>query len=111
LDRQSFENLTLEEQVIYVNERPKMTMGQIAEEVGIPASSLSNIFCKKGYRRDKGFYVKSQTKQPQKDDIQELLQYKEQILAMVLKEQENQTPKQLNFSFLNNYDYKNKKKY
>lgn len=109
MDRQLFESWTLEDQVNFVNERSKMTMAQIAEEVGVPASSLSNIFSREGYRRDKGIYVKSQTTQPQKDDLRELLQYKEQILAMVLKEQQTQTPKQLSFSFLNNYDHKNKK--
>jgi hypothetical protein len=110
MDRQTFKSLPLEEQVNYVNERPGMTMSQIGAEVGIPASTLSNLFSRAGYQRIKGVYVKTtETEAPQNDDLQELLQYKEQIIAMVLREQQDQSSDKMNFSFLNNYDDKNKK--
>ncbi len=109
MDRQEFKSLRLEEQVAYVNKRSQMTMGQIAEEIGIPASSLSQLLTREGHRRVNGFYVKAGTEAPQTNDLQELLQYKEQILAMVLKEQQEQTSKKLDFSFLNNYNQKHKK--
>lgn len=109
MDRQTFESLTLEKQVAYMNERPRMTMKEIGAEIGIPASTLSNLFSNAGYTRKKGLYVKTETEAPQNDDLEQLLQYKDQIIAMVLKEQQDQTSDSFDLSFLNNYDHKNKK--
>jgi hypothetical protein len=57
-------------------------MNQIAAEIGIPASSLSHLFSRLRYEQVKGVYVK---KEAESDDLQELFQYKDQILAMVLE--------------------------
>lgn len=109
MDRQEFESLSLEKQVAYVNERPQMTLKQIAQEIGIPASTLSQIFTKAGYERIKGIYVKQpqlenpqSESSPQSKDLEELLQHKDQLL-MLLKEQQHQPSNQLDFSFLNRY--------
>lgn len=108
MDRQTFESLPLEEQVNYVNERPGMTMSQIGAEIGVPASTLSNLFSRAGYQRIKGVYVKTEIETPN-DDLQQLLQYKDQLIAMVLREQQVQPSDKMDFSFLNNYDDKTKK--
>ena len=112
MERQEFENLTFKEQLNYVNQRKHMTVKKIAEEIkGMPPSSLSKIFAKKGYRRVKGLYVKTE-KMPQskstKDDLEELLHYKDQLIAMVLKNQQ-QSSNQLDFSFLEKYQNQSKK--
>ena len=112
MERQEFENLTFKEQLEYVNQRKHMTVKQIAEEIkGMPPSSLSKIYAKKGYRRVKGLYVKTE-KMPQlestKDDLEELLHYKDQLIAMVLKNQQ-QSSNQLDFSFLEKYQNQSKK--
>lgn len=116
MERQEFEALTFEEQLEYVNQRYQMTVKQIAEEIkDIPPSSLSKIFAEKGYRRVKGLYVKtektpqsSSIKDDSEDPLQELLQYKDQLIAMVLKNQQ-QSSNQLDFSFLENYQNQDKK--
>jgi len=116
LERQEFEALTFKEQLEYVNQRTQMTVKQIAEEIkGMPPSSLSKIFAEKGYRRVKGLYVKtektpqsSSTKDDSENPLQELLQYKDQLIAMVLKNQQ-QSSNQLDFSFLENYQNQDKK--
>jgi hypothetical protein len=116
LERQDFEALTFKEQLEYVNQRPQMTVKQIAEGIkGMPPSSLSKIFSEKRYRRVKGLYVKTEQK-PQsssskdsvEDPLQELLHYKDQLIAMVLGKQHHQS-NQLDFSFLEQYENQNKK--
>jgi hypothetical protein len=106
MDRKTFERLSLKDQMKFVNERSGNSMKQIAAEIGIPASSLSHLFSRAGYERVKGVYVK---KEAESDDLQELFQYKDQILAMVLKGHKEKPPEQLDFSFLNNYDNTKKK--
>lgn len=108
MERQEFESLSFEQQVAYVNERPQMTLKQIAQEIGIPASTLSQIFTKAGYERVKGIYVKQPqfeeshpTKSPE-EDLQELLRYKEQLLNL-LREQQHQAPSKLDFTVLDCY--------
>lgn len=116
MERQEFEALTFKEQLEYVNQRTQMTVKQIAEEIkGMPPSSLSKNFAEKGYRRVKGLYVKtektpqsSSTKDDTEDPLQELLQYKDRLIAMVLKNQQ-QSSNQLDFSFLENYQNQDKK--
>jgi hypothetical protein len=109
MDRQTFERLSLNDQVKFINTRPSATMKQIAAEIGMPASSLSHLFSQSGYVRVKGVYVKKEALTPQSDSLQELLQYKDQILSMVLKECHEQPTEKLDFSFLNNYDQTKKK--
>lgn len=108
MKRQEFESLSFEQQVAYVNQRPQMTLKQIAQEIGIPASTLSQIFTKAGYERVKGTYVKQPqfeeshlTKSPE-EDLQELLQHKEQLLNL-LREQQHPTPNKLDFTVLDCY--------
>jgi len=105
LDRQTFEALPLEKQVAYMNERPKQTLKQIAEEIGIPPSSLSQLFLKEGYVRKSGIYMQDDTKkETEKEapayDLQELLKYKEQLIAMALQSKQ-EAP--LDFSVLSDY--------
>lgn len=107
MDRQTFEALPIENQVSYMNERSHMKLKEVAEEIGIPPSSLSQLFLKAGYVRKSGLYAKDETKkEPEKevavsDDLQELLQYKDELLAMVLQSKKQETP--LDFSVFGNY--------
>lgn len=112
MNRQEFESLTLEKQVEYVNQWPNMKVKEIAEEIGMPASSLSTVLSNGGYRRIKGIYVKQPQleapneeshliKTPEKD-LQELLKHKEQLLNL-LKEQQYQVPGKLDFTVLDCY--------
>lgn len=102
MNRQDFEALTFEEQLNYVNARSAKTMKEIGKEIGIPPTTLSNIFSKAGYQRVNGKYV---TKDPNSitsaNPLQEILQHKDQIIAMVLGHQlQNQN---LDFSPLQAY--------
>jgi len=116
LERQEFENLTFTEQLEYVNQRTHMTVEEIAKEIkGMPPSSLSKIFSEKGYRRVKRLYVKSEqmpqsssSKDTAEDPLQELLHYKDQLIAIALGKQHHQS-NQLDFSFLEQYKSQNKK--
>jgi hypothetical protein len=109
LDRQAFEALTLHEQLSFMNKRSEMTLKEIVKEIqGMPASSLSQIFSKKGYQRQKGIYVKVES-EATNNDFQELLRFKDQLISLVLREQQQETSKKLDFSFLNQFDPKKKK--
>lgn len=118
LERQDFENLPFEKQLKYVNERNDMTLEEIARTIGIPQSSLSGIFAKRGYRRERstGQYVKSEENPPSKKttslfsskDLQELLRYKNQLIALALEKQQNQLNR-IDFSFLTKFENQNKK--
>lgn len=106
MDRQTFEALSIEKQVSYMNERPKQTLKQIAEEIGIPPSSLSQLFLKEGYVRKSGIYLKDDSKKETEkeapaDDLQELLKYKEELISLVLQSQQQEAP--LDFSVLGDY--------
>lgn len=106
MDRQTFEAMTIEQQVTYMNERSNMKLKEVAEEIGIPASSLSQLFIKAGYVRKQGIYSKDETqKEVEKevvasDDLQELLQFKDQLLAL-LQSKPQDAP--LDFSVLSEY--------
>ncbi|MYL57567.1 hypothetical protein GLW20_08610 [Virgibacillus halodenitrificans] len=109
MDRQTFEALPFEKQLEYVNKKSFMTVKQISEEIkDMPPSSLSKIFAQKGYRRAKGFYIKMKqtpqlisSEEHSKDPLQELLRYKDQLIAMVLRDQEqHHQSNQFDFSFL-----------
>jgi hypothetical protein len=106
LDRQTFEALPTENQVAYMNERSHMKLKESAEEIGIPPSSLSQLFLKAGYVRKSGIYSKDETKKEEEqvtpsDDLHELLQYKEKLIEMVLQRQQQEAP--LDFSVLSDY--------
>ena len=106
MDRQTFEALPLENQVAYMNERPKQTLKQIAEEIGIPPSSLSQLFLKEGYVRKSGIYIKDDSKKEAEketpaDEWADLLKYKDQLIEMVLRGEQQEPP--LDFSTLNDY--------
>lgn len=114
MDRQLFESLPIEKQVEFMNERPKKKLKEIAEEIGMPASSLGSIFNKAGYVRRQGLYVldeaKAETPQaestesapiPQNEELQELLQYKDQLIALVTEKEKQEAP--LDFSTLSQY--------
>lgn len=107
MDRKTFESLTLEEQLKYVNDRREMTTREIGETIGMPPSSLSNLFSNVGYKRVKGIYIKKE-QTPQNSSVetpiylQELLQYKEEIIAMVQGKRPYST--QIDFSFLKQFD-------
>lgn len=112
MERQEFEDLRLEEQIAYVNKRSNMKVKEIAEEIGMPPSSLSNLLSNAGYRRIQGIYVKQpQFEAPNEEshsikfhdkDLQELLQHKEQLLNL-LREQQYQAPNKLDFTVLDCY--------
>lgn len=116
MDRKTFEVLSFKKQLEYVNERAHVTIKEIADEIeGMPPSSLSQIFSQRGYRRVKGLYVKSEQKlqvNPSKENLgnplQELLNYKDQLIAMVLSETKEK-PKLLDFSFLEQFEGQTKK--
>lgn len=110
MERKEFEGLSLEEQLAYVNKRPTMKVHEIAKEINMPASSLSNLFSDAGYKRVSGLYVKktellneeSHLIKSSKENLQELLQHKEQLLNL-LKEQPYQAPSKLDFTVLDCY--------
>lgn len=107
MDRKTFESLTLEQQLIFVNKRQQMTTKQIADEIGMPPSSLSKIFTEKGYKRIRGKYVKkeklSSHKEPSElSPFEELLQYKDQLIDIALQKQ-HQQPQLLDFSVLSQF--------
>lgn len=91
MDRQTFERLPIKKQVEFANERVSMTLKQIADEIGMPSSSLGKIFLNEGYSRKSGIYVKDAPEPSSTEvDLSELLPYKEDLLALIhqFKEQE-----------------------
>ena len=114
MNRKTFEEvLTFEEQLKFVNDRPHLTVKEIAKVIdGMPSSSLSKIFNQKGYRRSQGLYVKTkqtpQSQSPAEDCLQELLDYKDALISMALGNQQQQST-ELDFSFLEQYEGQNRK--
>ena len=74
-----------------MNERSHMKLKDIATEIGIPPSSLSQIFIKAGYTRKGGFYKKENKKLVEKqevvndtpEEIKELLKHKDELIRLV----------------------------
>ncbi len=115
LNRQDFESLSIEQQISYMNERGNMKLKDIAAEIGIPASTLSQLFIKAGYTRKSGIYTK-ETRESEKtkesvvsapDELKELIQYKDELISLVLRSKQEE--KALDFSVLNEYKDESRK--
>lgn len=111
MNRQEFESLPIEKQVSFMNERSEKKLKDIATEIGIPASSLSQLFIKSGYTRKSGVYIKDVKEEPTENrteevvgipnELNELLQHKDELIALLQKDQQEE--KALDFTVLNQY--------
>ncbi|WP_431808733.1 hypothetical protein [Lysinibacillus sphaericus] len=95
-----FRNLNSEEQVSLVNQRLIEGSGRIADvatEIGVPASSLSNLLTKAGYaysRKLKQYVIKADKERQVEEEPTKLLEYlikNEDILRRVIEDYKGAT--------------------